>query len=66
MEEQHRDRVGQPVLLALLVDAADPVDAGLDRPQDRRKESALAIEDARHVAAERFRQRDDDRAVEKI
>src|SRR5580693_5086760 len=65
MKEQHRDRVGQPVLLALLVNAADPVKPGLDRPQDRRKQGALAIEDARHVPAERFDQRDDDGAEQK-
>ena len=64
MEQQHGDRIGQPMLLALLVDAADPVKPGLDRPQDRREERALAIEDARHVPAERFDQRDDDRAVQ--
>jgi hypothetical protein len=54
VKQQHRDRIGQPMLLALLVDAADPVKPGLDRPQDRRKERALAIEDARHIPAERF------------
>jgi hypothetical protein len=64
MEQQHGDRVGQPVLLALLVDAADPVKAGLDRPQDRGQEGALAVEHARHVVAERFDQRDDDGAVQ--
>ena len=65
MEEQHGDRVGEPVLLALLVDAADPVEPDFDRPQDGREERALAVEDARHVAAERLHQRDDDRAVER-
>jgi len=44
MEQQHRDRIGQPMLLALFVDAADPVQPGLDRPQHRREECALAIE----------------------
>ena len=52
VEEQHGDRIGQPMLLALLVDAADPVERDLDRAQDRRKEGALAVEHARHVAAE--------------
>ena len=64
VEEEHRHRIGQPVLLALLVDPADPVEHGLDRPQDRRQERALAGEDARHVPAERLHQRDHDRAVE--
>jgi hypothetical protein len=66
MEQQHGDRIGQPMLFALLVDAADPVERALDRPQHRRQECALAIEHARHVAAERFDQRDDDRAIQKI
>src|ERR1700731_2357710 len=52
------------MLLAPLVDAADPVKPGLDRPQDRAEERALAIEDAPHVPAERFHQRDDDGAVQ--
>ena len=44
MEQQHRDRVGQPMLLAFFIDAADPVHAGLDRPQQRRHKGALAVE----------------------
>ena len=64
VEQQHGDRVGQPVLLARLVDAADSVEHGLDRAQHRRQEGALAVEDARHVAAERLHQRDDDGAIE--
>src|SRR6516165_9311482 len=60
MEQQHRDRVGDPVLLALIVNAAEPVDSGLDRAQDWRQERAFAIENACHVPAERLRQRDDD------
>jgi len=63
MKQQHGDRVGQPMLLAPFIDAADPVKPGFDRPQDRRQECTLAVEDARHVPAERFDQRDDDRAV---
>ena len=65
MEEQHGDRVGQPVLLALLVDAAEPIEAGLDRPQHRRQKGALAVEDSRHVPAERLHQRDNDRAIDR-
>ena len=63
MEQQHGDRVGQPVLLALFVDAARPVERRLDRPQHRRKKRALAVEHPRHVPAERLHQRDDDRAI---
>ena len=64
VKQQHGDRVGEPMLLALLVDAAGAVERRLDRPQDRRQEGALAIEHARHVAAEHRRERDDDRAIE--
>ena len=64
MEQQHGDRVGHPMLLALLVDAARPIDRRLDRSQHRRQESALAVEHARHVAAEHRRDRHDDRAIE--
>ena len=35
MEEQHRDGVRGPVLLAPLVDAADTIKRHFDRPQDR-------------------------------
>src|SRR6185312_10313842 len=51
------------MLFAPLVDAADPVEAGLERSQNRREERALTIEDARHVPAERLHQRDHDRAI---
>ncbi|MGY4464381.1 hypothetical protein ACVWWK_000063 [Bradyrhizobium sp. LB9.1b] len=64
MEQQYGDRVSQPMLLALLVDAGEPVDAGLDRTQHRRQERPLAVEHARHVPAERLGQRDDDAAEE--
>ena len=63
MEQQHADHVHEPMLLTFLVDAAGPVDRRLNRPQHRRKEGALAVEDARHVAAEHRRDRDDDRAI---
>ena len=55
--------VHEPGLLALLVDAAGPVDRGLNRPQHRRQEGALAVEDSRHIAAEHRGDRDDDGAV---
>ena len=62
VKEQHRNRVGQPMLLALFIDAANPIEPRLNRAQDRRKKRTLAIEDARHVAAERLNQCDDNRA----
>jgi len=64
VEEQHGDRVGEPMLLAPGVDAADPIECRLDGAQQRGQGRALAVEDARHVGAERFRQRDDDEAVD--
>ena len=50
------------MLLALLVDAADPVEPTLDRAEDWREKGRLAAEDAGHVPAERFDQRDHDGA----
>ena len=64
MEEQHGNGIGGPVLLALFVDAAEPVEASLDRTQDRREECALAVEHARHIGAERHHERGDDGAEE--
>ena len=64
MEQQHADRVSDRVLLAALVDAGDLVDRGFNGPQDRRQQRALAAKYARHVAAERRCQRDDDQAEE--
>ena len=34
----HRDRIDEPALLALLVDAGEAIEAALDRPQDGREE----------------------------
>ena len=65
IEEQHRDRIGRPVLLGLGLDAGEAVEAALDGPKHRREERALAREDARHVAAERPDGRDDENAEEK-
>jgi hypothetical protein len=35
MEQQHCDGVGQPILLAGLLDAAEPVEPNLDGSQNR-------------------------------
>ena len=53
------------MLLARLVDAADAIERA-SRPAAARgdRQRALAVEHARHVAAEQRRQRDDDRAKE--
>ena len=66
MEQQHGDRIGHGVLFVPLVDAGDFVDDYLDRTQDGREEGSLAVEYARHVGAERRRDRDDDRAIKQI
>ena len=52
------------MLLALFVDAAEPVEACLDRAQDRREKRALAVEHARHVGAERHHERGHEGAEE--
>ena len=44
------------------IDAGEPVDAGLDGTQHRRQECPLAVENARHVSAERLGQRNNDDA----
>ena len=64
MKQQHADRIGDRMLLAAFVDAGEFVDRQFNRPQDRRKESALAAEHARHVGAKQWRQCDDDQAIE--
>ena len=65
VKEQHGERIGDPMLFALFVDPADPVDRDLDRPKQRRQQRPLALEHARHVPAKRFGQRDDDGAKQK-
>ena len=64
MKEQHGDGVGEPVLLPLLVYPSEPIKTGFDGPQDRRQKRPLAVEDGRHVPAERLHQRHDDRAID--
>jgi hypothetical protein len=60
VEEEHGDRVGQPMLLVLVVNAAKPIQNDFHRSKHWRKQRALAVEDARHVAAERHHQRGND------
>ena len=64
-EDQQRDGIGEPMLLFLFIDAAAPVDRALERAQHRMQKGALAIEDARHVAAEWPGDGDDDHAEER-
>ena len=64
-EGDHRRRVGEPALLARLVDASEAIENALDRPQDRREEIGLARIDFDDQAAQRNRgnqrEREDDR-----
>ena len=63
--ERHRsDRVLRPAHLPLRIDAADPVEHALDRRAQRVEDRRLAFVYARHVRAERLRQRDQDDDVE--
>ncbi len=52
---QHGQRIGQPALLALRVHAGQRVETALQRPENGREEGAFALEDMRHVKAERPR-----------
>jgi hypothetical protein len=62
VEQQQRHRIGDPVLFFVLPGAGGAVEAALDRAQHRLQPGALAVEDARHVAAERSDERNDDPA----
>ena len=64
-EQQHRHGIGHPILVALLVDAAQLVEDALERAQYRREEGALAREDAGHVAAERLHEQGDHHAEQR-
>ena len=64
MKQQHGNDVGQPTLLALFLNSRRRIQCEFDRPQHRRQERALAIEDARHIRAEHRRDRDDNRAID--
>ena len=58
-EQQQRDGVLGPAHLARLVDAGEPVDQPLERPQHRVEPGALAGEHAGHVAADERRHQED-------
>ena len=62
VKEQHGNRIGGPVLLAAFVDPAEPVEACLERTQNRREQCSLAVEHMRHVGAQRHHERGDDGA----
>ena len=62
VEGEHRADIGHPVLFLALVGAGHPVEQPLEGHEQEREECALAIEDARHVAAERLHEKNDDPA----
>ena len=55
VEDDQRDHVARDAHLAVLVDATDPVDETLHRPQQEVEERALPPVDVRHVRAQRLR-----------
>ena len=57
MEEQHRDRVGEPMLFLVLADARKRIHAAFYRPQNRGQKGALADKHPRHVTTERLHKR---------
>src|SRR5208283_741764 len=63
-EGQHGNAITLPVLLLIFLDAAEPIESPLDRTQQRRQECTLAVEDARHIEAERLHEKCDDHAIE--
>jgi hypothetical protein len=64
VEQQHRNRVGQPMLLASVVNARPAIEKHLNWPQYWRQPSLSAFKDRGHVAAERDSQRGENREIE--
>ena len=61
IEEQKGEGVLFPAALALLIDAGQPVDQPLQRPEHRAEQALLALVDLGHVGAQRLhQQREDD------
>jgi hypothetical protein len=51
--QQHSQQVALPVALAILGDAGEPIDAALERPEQRRQKGAAAFVYRRHEGPER-------------
>ena len=66
VKDQHGDRVGEPVLLVVLVDAGQGIKRSLERTEDRREERALAGENPGHVPAERLHEREHEQVKTRI
>ena len=58
-KREHRQRIDVPRHLFIGAHSGETVDESFDRHEHGRKPGALAFKDARHVAAQRFCQRDD-------
>ena len=54
------ERIGEPALLGLRIDAGRGVEAALDGREHGREKGAFAGKDARHEEAERLHQRSND------
>ena len=65
MEDQHGDRVGEPVLLLVLVNAGQGIEPSLEGAKDRREERRLAVEDPGHVPAEGLHEREHEQGKDK-
>ena len=65
VEQQHGDRIGDPMLLARLVDPGDSVKPALDGAEHRRQERPLALEHSCHETAERNDERGEDREIDR-
>lgn len=63
VEDQKRERIARPVLVLHCSLAGSRIDALLHRHEHRGKQRALALEDPRHVAAERPGERDQDGCI---
>ena len=53
------------MLVFRFINPADAIENPLHRPQQRRKQRSLAVENAGHVTAQRPRDRDNDHAIER-
>ncbi len=62
IEQQHGGCIARPVLLLTLACSCQTIKSPFDGNEDRRQKRALAIENARHIAAKRLYERDDDPA----
>ena len=61
-EDEHRHRIAVPRLLRGLINPAAPTDKAFDRTQQRAQKRPFTGKDARHLAAKRPRDADDDHA----